>query len=112
MDPYGATTKRCFTATFVDGSSRTGYPIVTPHTGSHRKFNSAELSKSLRLSPRQGMLTALLAEGQSLTVAAEKLGLTLSTARWHLREIFKRTDTHSQIELVALAETTCPPEGL
>ena len=56
--------------------------------------------------------TALLAEGQSLTNAAENLGLTLATARWHLREIFKRTDTHSQIELVALAETTCPPEGL
>jgi DNA-binding CsgD family transcriptional regulator len=102
--------KRYFTAIFVDGSSRTGYPIVIPPARSTRKFNSVELSKSLRLSPHQGTLAALLAEGHSLTIAAEKLGVTLATARWHLREIFKRTGTHSQTELVSLAETTCPPE--
>lgn len=99
--------KRCFTAIFADGSSRTGYPAVSPQVRLNRKFNSVELSKSLRLSPRQGTLTALLAEGEALTIAAEKLGMTLATARWHLREIFKRTDTHSQLELIRLAERTC-----
>jgi DNA-binding CsgD family transcriptional regulator len=102
---------RFFTAILFDGSSRVGYPIVTPPLRSNRKFDSVELSKSLRLSPQQGVLAALLAEGQSLTVAAEKLSVTLATARWHLREIFKRTDTHSQIDLVSLAETKCPPRA-
>ena len=100
---------RYFVTVLADGSSLTGYPIITPKVGSNRKFNSVQLSKSLRLSPRQGTLTALLAEGESLTNAARKLGMTLGTARWHLREIFNKTGTHSQIELVNLAETKCPP---
>lgn len=100
--------KRYFTATFSDGSLRTGYPIIPLHVSSIRKFSSVDLSKSLGLSPRQGTLTALLAEGESLTLAAEKLGMTLATARWHLKEIFRRTNSHSQIELVSLAERACP----
>ncbi|MBR1236559.1 recombinase family protein [Bradyrhizobium sp. AUGA SZCCT0182] len=101
--------KRSFTATFNDDSSRTGY-LALPQKRSNQKFDSVELSKSLRLSPRQGTLTALLAEGETLSFAAEKLGLTLATARWHLREIFKKTDTHSQVELIRLAEATCSPK--
>jgi DNA-binding CsgD family transcriptional regulator len=104
--------KRYFTATFSDGSLRTGYPVIPPLVSSIRKFSSVDLSKSLGLSPRQGTLTALLAEGESLTLAAEKLGMTLATARWHLKEIFRRTNSHSQIELVSLAERTCPPQSL
>jgi DNA-binding CsgD family transcriptional regulator len=100
--------KRHFTATFPDGSSRIGYPVIsTPRK--IREFSSFDLSKSLNLTPRQGALTALVAEGESLTRAAEKLGMTLETARWHLRDIFRRTNTHSQIDLVTLAERTCPP---
>jgi DNA-binding CsgD family transcriptional regulator len=100
---------RYFTVIFSDGSSRTGYPAISPQVRSIRKFSAIDLSKSLGLSPRQGTLTALLTEGESLTLAAKRLDMTLSTARWHLREIFKRTNSHSQIELVSLAERTCPP---
>jgi DNA-binding CsgD family transcriptional regulator len=101
--------KRYFTAIFPDGSLRTGWPASSLQVRSVRKFSSTDLSKSLGLSPRQGALTALLAEGESLTLAAKKLDMTLATARWHLREIFKRTRSHSQGELVSLAERTCPP---
>jgi DNA-binding CsgD family transcriptional regulator len=104
--------KRCFSAVFADGSLRTGYPTIPAPVRPIRKFDSVEVSKLLRLSPRQGALTALLAEGDSLTIASEKMGMTLATARWHLREIFKRTETHSQIDLVSLTEMTCPPEVL
>ncbi|MBR1267655.1 recombinase family protein [Bradyrhizobium sp. AUGA SZCCT0222] len=102
---------RCFTAVFADGSSRVGYPVVLPQVKPNLHFNSIELSKSLLLTPRQGALTTLLAQGDTLTIAAEKLGMTLATARWHLREIFKKTNTHSQVDLVRLAETTFPPEA-
>jgi DNA-binding CsgD family transcriptional regulator len=101
--------KRYFAAIFSDGSSRMGWPASSPKVRSVRKFSSTDLSKSLGLSPRQGTLTALLAEGESLTLAATRLDMTLATARWHLREIFKRTNSHSQGELVSLAERTCPP---
>jgi DNA-binding CsgD family transcriptional regulator len=103
--------KRYFTVTFSDGSSRTGFPATPPQATPRRIFNSTGLSKALGLSPRQGALTALLAEGTSLTLAAENLGITLATARWHLRDIFRRTNAHSQADLVGLAERTRPPRS-
>ena len=98
---------RSFTAVFFDGSPRVGYARALP-TKPIRKFDTVALSAALGLSPSQGSLTALLAEGNTLTVSAENLGMTLATARWHLRKIFQRTAVHSQRELVNLAETACP----
>lgn len=94
---------RFFTVTFSDGSSRIGYPIPSSKI-KMPTLNPDELSKSMRLSPRQATLTARLAEGETLTKIAKDLGMTLSTARWHLREAFRRTNSHSQAELVDLAK--------
>jgi DNA-binding CsgD family transcriptional regulator len=58
------------------------------------------LANALGLSPRQAELTGLLVEGLSLARTAEQLAMSLETARWHLREIFRKTDTHSQAALV------------
>jgi DNA-binding CsgD family transcriptional regulator len=91
--------KRFFVASFSDGSVLSGFPAAPKATAPRQKFDPESLSKLLGLSPRQGALTALLAEGVSLTEGAAQLGMTLSTARWHLREIFKRTNSHSQSDL-------------
>lgn len=99
---------RYFTVTFSDGSSQVGYPPISVKIKTGRAFSATDLSKSLNLTPRQGALTALLAEGEALKGAASELGMRLETARWHLREIFKKTKTHSQNELLSLAERTCP----
>jgi hypothetical protein len=64
--------KRYFTAIFSDGSLRTGWPASSPVVPSVRKFSRTDLSKSLGLSPPQGTLTALLAEGESLTLRQKK----------------------------------------
>ena len=101
---------RSFTVRFLDGSSQTG--TVSPREKTVRRYSSADLTDSLRLTPRQGALTALLADGEPLNMAAEELGMGLETARWHLREIFKRTNTHSQSELLSLATRACPPRSL
>jgi len=101
---------RYFTAVLLDGTSLVGHPITLPKVESPWRFSSEALSNSLGLSPRQGMLTALLAEGKTLTCVARMLGMTLSTARWHLREIFRNTNTHSQGELTKLAHASCPPQ--
>ena len=101
---------RYFTVVFSDGTSHTGYPIAPVKAKSVWKFSSEGLCKQLGLSPRQGKLTALLAEGETLTSIAEELGMTLSTARWHLREIYRRTNSHSQAELISLARKACHPE--
>ena len=101
---------RHFTVELSDGTSHIGRPVILAKAKSVSKFSSERLCELLGLSPRQGRLTALLAEGETLTSIAEELGMTLSTARWHLREIFRRTNSHSQRELIILARTAFPPE--
>jgi DNA-binding CsgD family transcriptional regulator len=99
---------RYFTVTFADGSMQNGLPAVVPRRQTSRQFNPEDIAREFGLSPRQGSLTALLAEGETLLNTAEKLGMTLATARWHLREVFKRTNTHSQFELIKLVEKGMP----
>lgn len=94
---------RSFSVTFSDGSFRTGHPISVPRSNS-QVFKSEDLVNILRLSPRQATITARLAEGEVLKKVAIELSMTLATARWHLREVFRKTNTHSQAELVNLAK--------
>ena len=97
---------RHFTVCFSDGSSWTGYPSILKSV-ENQKVDCLAVSKFLSLSPRQGELTALLAEGASLSRAAQILGMTSGYGSLAFREVFRRTDTHSQIELAKLAIKVC-----
>lgn len=62
---------------------------------------SAELiARDLCISEREAELAALLAAGHDLHRVAALLGITINTARAHLKAIFSKTDIHSQAELV------------
>lgn len=74
--------------------------VTRPRDSSHIDVNV--VAGSLRLTPRQAALAALLAGGTSLRHAAAYLGVTIQTARWHLKEIFERTGTHRQADLIRL----------
>jgi DNA-binding CsgD family transcriptional regulator len=64
---------------------------------------SVELFARLHaLTPAQARLAVLLAEGGSLADIAPSLGLSVHTVRQRLKEIFVRTGTNSQSELVRL----------
>lgn len=54
------------------------------------------------LLPSEARLAAALAGGDGLAQAAERLGLTLETARNYSKRIFAKTDTHGQADLVRL----------
>jgi DNA-binding CsgD family transcriptional regulator len=69
------------------------------------KISTSILADVLSLSSRQAELTSALVEGLSLTEAAQRIGVSRETARWHLREIFLKTKTHSQADLTTLALT-------
>jgi DNA-binding CsgD family transcriptional regulator len=71
-------------------------PSQVPH------IDIAELQARFGLTRRQANLTALLAQGNTLSQAGKALGIAMETVRWHLREIFERTNTHRQIDLVRL----------
>lgn len=57
------------------------------------------------LPPNHARLAAALASGVTLREAAQSLGITYSTSRAYLEEIFRKTSTHRQPELVALLKS-------
>ena len=54
------------------------------------------------LTEAEARLADLLAAGEDLRAAASKIGITYGTARVRLAEIFQKTNTHRQPELVSL----------
>ena len=65
-----------------------------------------DLSTRLRgmfgLTAAEARLADRLAAGDTLRIAAAALGITYGTARVRLAEIFQKTNTHRQTELVSL----------
>ena len=66
------------------------------------------------LTGREADLVVLLAAGRSLEDAAEALRMTIGTARTHLRHVFQKVNTASQVDLVRLVLSAslgrCPSE--
>ncbi|MFC0246600.1 response regulator transcription factor [Falsochrobactrum ovis] len=59
-------------------------------------------SQSYGLTPAEIRIAQALTEGKSLTQIASELGITRSTVAFHIRNIFQKTETRRQVELVAL----------
>ena len=57
------------------------------------------------LTPAEAELLRLLAEGNSLEEVADRRGVTMNTARSQLKQVFAKTDTRRQGELVRLVLT-------
>ena len=54
------------------------------------------------LTPAQAQVALKMAEGANLASAAEALGISTNTARVHLHEVFGKTSTNRQAELIHL----------
>ena len=61
------------------------------------------------LTPAEARLALAVADGLSPTDAAEQLGITVQTARTHLKRVFHKTATTRQAELVKLVLAEFPP---
>ena len=72
----------------------------TPHT--HCSF-----ARQFDFTPAQTRLSSLLFTGHSLGSAALQLHVSENTVRSHLKQIFQKTNTHSQMELVHLHSRIC-----
>jgi DNA-binding CsgD family transcriptional regulator len=55
-----------------------------------------------RLSPTECRLFDLLVAGNELVLAADQLGMTAHTARFHLKTVFRKTGTNRQTDLIRL----------
>ena len=55
-----------------------------------------------RLTPAESRVADLLLEGLDVRTVASTLGITLETARFHLKRVLARTGTRRQTELMRL----------
>jgi DNA-binding CsgD family transcriptional regulator len=60
------------------------------------------LAQAFGLTGAEARLASYIGAGESVELAAERLGVSLSTARTQLKAVFAKTNTHRQAELVAL----------
>lgn len=82
----------------------TGRAIVLIHDPDRRPRDAAAILQSaLGLTPSAARLVAALAADDDLKSFAEANGVTIHTARFHLRAALARTQTGTQAELVRLA---------
>lgn len=58
------------------------------------------LSRLYRLTPAECRLADLLLRGLDVAAVAGRMGITLDTARFMLKNIFVKTETHRQSELI------------
>ena len=64
----------------------------------------AAVAADYGLTPREGEVFALLAQGRTVGVIREKLVISLNTARFHTKNIYAKLGVHSQQELIDLVE--------
>ena len=65
-------------------------------------FDAGALAQSYGLTPAEIRISRALTEGSNLTQIAADLGVSRSTVAFHMRNIFQKTGTGRQAELVAL----------
>jgi DNA-binding CsgD family transcriptional regulator len=80
--------------------------VVITEADLHRDLPVDRLRGIFELTEAEARLAALLAGGDDLRSAAQSLGITYGTARVRLAEIFQKTETRRQGELVNLLLTT------
>jgi DNA-binding CsgD family transcriptional regulator len=89
-----------------------GECAVATAVNSHRGRPSAAMLAGLfDLSPAESWLAAYLSEGLTLTEAASRCGVTISTARTYLHRVFQKTGTRQQSQLVAMLANSPPLAG-
>lgn len=76
------------------------YLDIDPAADLDRRLAAAQMV--FGLSPGQIALAARIASGESLTDASETLGISINTARTHLKRIYDKTGVNAQTALVRL----------
>ncbi len=70
-------------------------------------IHTCSFVKQFHLSPAQARVSVLIVTGHSLADTAQKLHVSENTARSHLKQVFQKTNTHGQMELVHLHARNC-----
>lgn len=76
-----------------------------PHV--EHDIHTCSFVKQFGLSPAQARVSVMIIAGHSLVDTARRLHVSENTARSHLKQIFQKTNTHGQMELVHLHTRSC-----
>ena len=97
------------------GSANTGWGFVKPmeeaDATSDLEKAGTRLARSCRLSPREIGVFFLLAKGRNRAYIREELVIGDETVKSHVKSIYRKTDVHSQQELIDLLERESGVEG-
>lgn len=94
---------------FVDGDAALAAVGASPGTfadvqnGAERTIESAPAPADTTLTPREHEVLRLLGRGLDPTAIARELGLSIHTARGHVKRILAKLGAHSQLEAVIIA---------
>jgi DNA-binding CsgD family transcriptional regulator/PAS domain-containing protein len=89
--------------TQLSGHYGTGFALISLQSVSDRpSFAETTLGNLFHLSPAQASIALALHSGQTAEEIAAQRGVRMSTLRTHLSEIFLRTRTENQRELIRL----------
>lgn len=66
-----------------------------------QKIEQSCMLEGLGLSPREKEVASLLLQGQSAKEIATKLEITISTANFHIKNLYKKLNIGTRSELVA-----------
>lgn len=88
-----------------DRRSLMGVPcalVFASDPGASPKPRGSFMRMLYRLTPAESRLADLLLEGFEVRGVAERLGITIETARFHLKRVLTKTGTRRQAELIRL----------
>ena len=74
--------------------------VLISETARSRAGLSDKLARQLGLTPVESRVAGLLQSGKTSRIIAEELVIQPNTVRAHLKAIFAKTGTHSQVELL------------
>jgi DNA-binding CsgD family transcriptional regulator len=86
----------------INGSRRSVALVLILDSALPVRTTDTDLYELYRLTPAESRLATLLMEGRTLRHCCHELGFSSSTARTHLKCIFKKARVHHQSELISV----------
>jgi DNA-binding CsgD family transcriptional regulator len=81
--------------------------VMTRNAHSEHDPRSCPFARQFELTPAQARVSALVFTGHALPGVARALQVSENTVRTHLKQIYQKTNTHGQMELVHLHARVC-----
>jgi DNA-binding CsgD family transcriptional regulator len=86
----------------VAGTAAPRVAIFLSEPDAPQPLDRTAIADAFRLTRRESDIAMLLSDGLDLATIASRLGLGIGTVRDHLKHVFEKTGTRSQVALVAL----------